>query len=830
MFQNIAKDFEKNQSSYEDVKLKNKNQIQEVIARIFTKQNIILYIVCFFISMVKFNLDSSNSLSVFGLAILASALSNCIPIGIIFVACGIGTFIGFGIEGLLTYIFSSVVLFITTSIRKPIIREEQNEKRRIGIHLFVSCMIVNIVPMAFTTFYLYDFLMGLLVSISALLFYKIFANSLTVIKDFEEKKVFSIEEIIGASLILSITLLTLEPVKIFGFSVKNILSILIVLILGWKHGILVGGASGITIGTVLGIISDGEPIMIASFAISGMIAGIFNKLGKIGVIVGFILGNSILTYVQNGNIVPIINFQEILIASLGLLAIPKTVGFDIENVYGKEKLLRQTNTRALEENKLAKEKLNNISETISEMAKSYREASVTEVEEEEIIKQEKHNQKIFIEELKNSLEGLEENILYEYLYNSENVQEGIYKILSENEIITEKQLLDILAQNNCYIVGFEPEEKHKIVNEDVRKILKAINHSYRISNLNFIWKKKMDENKKNVSKQLEGVSEAISNLANDIIKEENKFVEEKEKIKLLLSQKEITVKDIQIEKEKTGRFKVKVYTETCENEDGTECGINKIGKVLSKVLNSEIVLQKQECGLRKGLDTCKYEFISKDNFRLQVGIARATKKGSPVSGDTSLQTKLDDGKVLLAISDGMGSGPEARKSSKVAIKMLERLLTSGFDKENSIKLINSTVSANTEEDMYATLDVEIFDLYAGNVEFIKNGACPTYIKRNGQVQILKSESLPTGILEDIDLVEYDKDLEDEDILVICSDGIIESNKEYLNKELWIKYLLEDMATDDVQQIADILLKEAIDNDYGNQKDDMTVIVAKVKNK
>lgn len=831
MFQNVAKDFENKQSSYEDVKLKNKNQIKEVLSRTFTKQNIILYSICFFISTVKFNLDTTNSLSIFGLAILAAALSNCIPIGIIFIVSGIGTFIGFGPDGLLTYVFSCIILFITTSIRKPIIREEQNERRRIGIHLFLSCMIVNIIPMAFTTFYLYEFLMGILVSISVLLFYKIFANSLTVIKDFEEKKVFSIEEIIGASLILAIALLTLEPVKIFGFSLKNILSILIVLILGWKHGILVGATSGITIGTVLGIINNGEPIMIASFAISGMVAGIFNKLGKIGVIAGFILGNTLLTYVQNGNIVPIINFQEILIASLGLLAVPKSIEFDIENAYRKEKLLRETNTRALEENKMAREKLNNISETISEMAKSYREASVTEVEEEEIERQEKHNKKIFIDELKNNLESLENNILYEDLYNSEKIQTEIYKYLQSNEIITEKELYNILAVNNCYIIGFEPEEKNKIVNEDIRKVIKAINHSYRISNLNFIWKKKVDENKKNVLKQLEGVSEAISNLANDFIEEANKFTEEKEKIKLLLNQKDVSVKDLQIEQEKTGRFKVSVYTKTCENKDGTECEINKIGKVLSKVLNSEtMVLQKQECGLRKGTDSCKFEFISKDKFRLQVGLAKATKKGSPVSGDTSIQTRLDDGKILLAISDGMGSGPEARKSSKIAIKMLERLLTSGFNKENSIKLINSTISANTEEDMYASLDIEIFDLYAGNVEFIKNGACPTYIKREDTVQILKSKSLPAGILDDIDLEEYDKDLKDGDIFVICSDGIMESNKEYLNKELWVKYLLEDINTDDVQQIADILLKESIDNDYGNQKDDMTVIVAKVNAK
>ena len=96
------------------------------------------------------------------------------------------------------------------------------------------------------------------------------------------------------------------------------------------------------------------------------------------------------------------------------------------------------------------------------------------------------------------------------------------------------------------------------------------------------------------------------------------------------------------------------------------------------------------------------------------------------------------------------------------------------------------------------------------------------------MQILKSESLPTGILEDIDLEVYDKDLEDGDIIVMCSDGILDSNTEYLNKELWVKYLLEDIQTDDVQKIADIIVNEARDNDYGSEKDDMTVIVAKVK--
>ena len=69
-----------------------------------------------------------------------------------------------------------------------------------------------------------------------------------------------------------------------------------------------------------------------------------------------------------------------------------------------------------------------------------------------------------------------------------------------------------------------------------------------------------------------------------------------------------------------------------------------------------------------------------------------------------------------------------------------------------------------------------------------------------------------------------------DILVMCSDGILDSSEEYTNKELWLKFMLEEIETEDVQKIADIILQEAIDNNYGIPKDDMTVIVLKVKNK
>ena len=364
----------------------------------------------------------------------------------------------------------------------------------------------------------------------------------------------------------------------------------------------------------------------------------------------------------------------------------------------------------------------------------------------------------------------------------------------------------------------------------MREIIKAINTAYRISKNNFIWQKKLDENNENVSKQLKTVSKAINNIANGIKENVDEYENEKKEIEDLLKEKGITTKEISIKKEKTGKIIVNAYTNLCDDAEGKNCPIKPIDKTLNKVFGERFVLQEQKCGIRLNKNVCSYTFTSEDRFVIQTGIAKAKKDDSIVSGDNISQIRLSDGKYMLAISDGMGSGADARRNSKIAISMLERLFSTGFDKETSISLINSAIMNANKEDMYATLDIEVLDLYAGKMQILKNGACPTYIKKNKSVNIIKSTSLPTGIVSDISVDTYDTDLSDGDIVVICSDGIIESNKEYANKELWVKYLLEEIQTDSPERIADIILHEAIDNDFGKAKDDMTVIAFKVNKK
>ena len=721
MFQNVINQNIEEQEEKQTRKIDFKNLLKI--------NNIVLYAIACLVSMVGFN----KELAPFGLAIFAAVCSNKIPAGILYIAVLIGTAIGFGLSGILTFIISSLLFIAMILIFRPRTQEpNKNEKQKLGIYVAISAFAVQASKMFFTTFLVYDLVVSIMLGIIVYIFYKIFANSLIVINEYGIKKAFSIEEVMGASLIISIALCAFSKLYIFGFSFTNIFSIMLVLFLGWKNGMLVGGTAGITIGMVLGIINETSPILVASYAISGMLAGILNKLGKIGVIVGFCVGNAVLTYIANGNTVPIITIREILIASLGLLVIPKDVSFDITEIINQTKCL-PTTAGVIEEKKKTANKLNSVSDTILQMARSY-DDSAKDTLNEPIENESKKN---FKEEAMNNLEELEDNLLYDdILLNEDTILDEAYRLLEEKEVITVDELIEILERVNNYKLVKES------AGEAPEQIVKILNSTYRINKLNTIWKHKEASNKKVLANQLGGVSKVISSLADDIKTEEK-----------------------------------------------------------PKKINQK--------------------------YKLIIGSAETTKNKSEMSGDSNAKTKLHDGKYMIAISDGMGSGEKAKKSSSTVIQMLERLLTTGFDNDVSIGLINSAVNLNSNEETYATIDISIIDLSNGNIEFVKNGACPTFIKSNKKVETINAVSFPAGVLDKIDLVVYDKDLKEKDIIIMCSDGILESNTEYKNKELWLEELIENLQTEDVQKIADIILQEAIDNGFGIAKDDMTVIVAKL---
>ena len=579
MLQNISREL----GYEEEINSTSAKEYLKVIKKIFTKQNVAVYILTFLISMV--GLGDEVIIAPFGIALVASSISRGIPLVMVYLSSLIGTTIKFGLNGLLIYIVCSLLVLLSVMVTKPKKKiEDANERIKIGGRLAVSVFLVQFIYMIFTNFYFYDLLTSIMISISSYIFYKIFVNSISVINEYEIKKVFSIEEVIGASLLIAIAVSALGNFSVFSYSVKNIVCIFIVLYLGFRNGILVGATGGITIGVVLSLIGGGEAILIATYAISGMVAGLLNRFGKIGVVVGFILGNIASTYAASGGVENVILFQEILIAAIGLLFVPKKAKISIEDVIPDIKMLPEAG-RNLEESQETISKLNSISKTITEMAKRYQDNESFD-----------RNLEIFQDELLNSLEGLENSSLYDDIYNNEeNIVEDILNNLLENGIMTEHGIISIFAKHNTYLMNSENISVRNKEKEEIQEIIKAINTAYRISKTSFIWQKKLEENNKNVSAQLKNVSEAINNITEGIKTNTEKYEKEKIQLKKILEEKGINAKEISIKQENTGRYVVNVYTGICDDTNGRKCPTKQIEKSISKILDNKVILQNQDC-------------------------------------------------------------------------------------------------------------------------------------------------------------------------------------------------------------------------------------------
>ena len=236
-----------------------------IITNIFAKKYIVVYIIAFMTAMVGL----AGEKSPFSISVMAACFANAIPaIGVIIVSV-IGSAIKFGIDGALSYLLTTIVMVVTFFVIRPKYNEQdKNEHIKMGGNLIISTLIIELVRNMISGFTIYDILSSITFTIIAYVFYKIFVNAVPLLGNLKEKGAFTIEEVIGTSLLITIAISCLGEFQILGVSLRNVLSILVVLILGWKNGVLVGTTAGVTIGVTLGVITGTEPIMIAAYAIS----------------------------------------------------------------------------------------------------------------------------------------------------------------------------------------------------------------------------------------------------------------------------------------------------------------------------------------------------------------------------------------------------------------------------------------------------------------------------------------------------------------------------------------------------------------------------------
>jgi stage II sporulation protein E len=189
-----------------------------------------------------------------------------------------------------------------------------------------------------------------------------------------------------------------------------------------------------------------------------------------------------------------------------------------------------------------------------------------------------------------------------------------------------------------------------------------------------------------------------------------------------------------------------------------------------------------------------------------------------VCGDETGELRMPSGKVVYAVSDGMGSGEEANRESRAAIDLLFDQFKLGVERELIYENVNRLLIAKGDKEIYATLDAASIDLITGEAEMVKFGAPPTCLIRGGNVRTLSGEALPCGIVDEARPYIRRIRLRQRDRLVFCTDGVYD----LLGKDLETE--LKRGASASLERMTRELMETARNR---GQRDDMTIMVVEV---
>ncbi|MEW6546750.1 MAG: SpoIIE family protein phosphatase [Bacillota bacterium] len=208
-----------------------------------------------------------------------------------------------------------------------------------------------------------------------------------------------------------------------------------------------------------------------------------------------------------------------------------------------------------------------------------------------------------------------------------------------------------------------------------------------------------------------------------------------------------------------------------------------------------------------------------------LGSSTLPRHGERVPGDSVLVKELEEGRLLVVISDGMGVGEEAHQSSQSACTLVARMVDAGFDLSLAARLANLVMQRHGEQDRFVTLDAALLDLRTGQGAILKMGGAPSYLKRGKEVTPLYSSSWPVGILPVVRAEIQEFALGPGDLLVMATDGLWDRNGQ--RDEDWVLAWLSRASLVTPAEVAERLLNRVTDHGRRPLGDDVAVVVLRV---
>ena len=411
---------------------------------------------------------------------------------------------------------------------------------------------------------------------------------------------------------------------------------------------------------------------------------------------------------------------------------------------------------------------------------------------------------IYKKKLFTNIENLQTNLLYDYIFtNSDNLIEDIFDILINKNILTEKSIKTILNKHNIYLADLNSSNNNA---EETRTMVRAINISYRE------YKDELANVIKKVEKKRTFVNADEEKRITDIIKDS-------------LLEKNIITDSCSYEKDKFGRKIVNISTNKCEDETGESCYYKYINSVINKVLGENLDIVHQNCGLRTNSKVCDFEFVSQNKFVMDVAKKQVKREDREKIGELiDIFTGLNRN-ISFSLSDGYESNIED-KENEIAYnnsKVINGIIKTIYEKEANDDIaylqLQSSIKAADLKQIAADYDLISCNLFEGSIKFLLGNNSEIFIKSKKGVRKIDN------LLKFEDARYIEQIIQDNDILVLASKGVVESD---LDNPDWIQNLLSDLHTDVPENITDIIISQAKENDENKVKNDLSVLVLKFR--
>jgi stage II sporulation protein E len=698
-------------------------------------------------------------------------------------------------------------LIVFALLQKGLARYEKSELGNAPVLVFLSAFTVGLfADITLSQLTWYAVMMTSVEAVLSCVLTLIFLQALPVFTLTRKNYQLRHEEIICLIILLASVLTGTVHWEIGPVSLEHTLSRYLILVLAFVGGAPIGASVGVVTGLILSLASLSAIHQISLLAFAGMLAGLLKDGGKLAVSFGLLLGTSILSlYVGDSTQVLYSTYESVAAVALFLLTPKGMIRTIAKYVPGTQEHAKSQQDYVRRVRDITANRVNQFSDVFKQLSKSFGQLT----EKNQLLQHEA--------ELGHFVNAVTTEACATCFKRNSCWENGFYK--------TYKYMTDMMTE-----VEMNPEFSKDEIRPEWRqlchktdRVLTIFQKQYEQYRYDRHWTRQIQESRKLVSEQLFGVSQVMDDLVKEIRREGQGLFLQEEQISQVLEEMGLSVKHLNIISLDEGNVEIEIVHSFQRGFD--ECR-KVIAPLLSDVLGETIAV-KQERWDDPGEGLGTVLFSSAKEFEVETGIACAAKGGEWLSGDSFSTVELGNGKFAVAVSDGMGNGERARVESSAALSILQQLLQSGMDEQLAIKSVNSVLMLRSSEEIYATVDLAIIDLYTAKTTFMKIGSTPSFIKRGNEVLLVTASNLPIGILKDIEVDLVVHQLLPGDLLVMMTDGVYDAPGHTVNKELWMKRVLSEMQTDTPQGIADKLLDTVIRHHDGEVVDDMTVIVAKI---